>query len=287
MAGLSVLRRSSSKLRNLAVHLRGRARPDRTADFHWFFVATLPNSGSTALAHLLSSAPAAGMLTSNGEGSWLIPDLSDARRMDPLRYVNYDVLRSVWTTMAGARGAATKVIVDKSPANLCRIREILATFAMAPCTMVSFTRDPYAVCSSWAKRYPEMAMANAYLPEGNPEPPVSGAEDRRFWMLGTICGSRMRTMIGLRDVTDLTIRYEDLVVRPEDAIAHLTRACPLLAGISADAPVRVKDYEPQKLTDMNAAQIALLSPRQVEMITLGLRPFVEAVRSAGYELRDG
>lgn len=78
------------KLRTNVVRHRMVGEPVRAEDVHWMFVATLPNSGSTALAMLLATAPRAVTLNKNGEGQWLTTEMSrEGKRWDPAYKLDY------------------------------------------------------------------------------------------------------------------------------------------------------------------------------------------------------
>jgi hypothetical protein len=255
----------------------------------WLFVATLPNSGSTALAGLLDSAPRAVRLTARGEGQWLVPEMcAPGRRWDPAAALDLGRVRRVWVRRAREAGAdaGARLVIEKSPPNLCRFRPLLAAFAGMPVRALRFTRDPYAVCASWARRYPPAKIARDWAPELTPALAGRLGDETAFYQaLGAICGQRMRLLAGLEDCVDADLSYEALTADPVAAAAMLVAAFPLLAGLDPEAAVAVKDYAPQRLRNMNAAQLAALTPRQVAAITDGLRPHAAAVTALGYRLR--
>jgi len=272
-------------LRNRMVHLRRRLGLDRrdTSGLAWLFLATLPNSGSTAFANLLGSAPHAAKLHRRGEGQWLVPELSaPARRWNPDAPVDFALVRSVWLDRALSLGPGPRLVVEKSPPNICRLRPLVAAFADMPIRVVRFTRDPYAVCASWAKRYDPARMAEVWG-ETLAEPEDATGFHRR---LGDICGRRMALLAGLADVSDADVAYEALADDPAAVLARLVTAVPLLAGADPAAVVKVKDYAPQPLRNMNREQIARLTPAEKAAITEGLRPHAAAIKALGYALDD-
>lgn len=243
-----------------------------TGRLAWLFVATLPNSGSTALASLLLSASRAVHLHYNSEGQWLIPQISRSpRRWDPSWRVDLGRVRAVWVDAALRRKPGEVVVVEKSPPNLARFRQIRAVFADMPSWGVRFSRDPYAICASWAKRYPDMASRRRAADE--------------FEALGAVCGQRYALLAGLDDAIDLDLSYEGLAADVPGSIDKVRRLVPALADIDPGADVAVKDYERQPIQDMNAAQIAMLSAEGVAAISRGLEPHRAAVERFGYALR--
>jgi hypothetical protein len=279
------MQRVGRRLSNQLVRGRRRIGLDRrdTGGLAWLFVATLPNSGSTALAGFLASAPRTVRLAPDGEGQWLLPDLDAAgRRWDPDLPVDFDLVRAVWIDEALKAGPGPRLVIEKSPPNLCRFRPLVAAFRGMPTTVLRFTRDPYAVCASWSRRYDAAGLARMWDPD---LAGTLGDEARFYRALGRICGERMAMLADLADLADLDIAYETLTDRPAEALGALAAAVPLLAGADAAATVRVKNYAPQSLVNMNAAQVGKLSPAQLDRITEGLAPHAAAVEALGYALR--
>jgi hypothetical protein len=277
------------RLRNRLVHARRRLGLDLrpTGDVAWLFVATLPNSGSTALSALLDSAPRAVRLHRRGEGQWLVPELvAPGTRWNPDAAVDLAHVRAVWLDRVLAEGGGTggrRLVVEKSPPNLCRFRALVAAFADMPVHVVRFTRDPYAICASWARRYGPAKVARDW---DAPLRAASASREEFCRLLGDICGRRMAMLADLGDLGGIDVAYEALAADPAAGLARLVAAVPDLAGADPDAVVAVKDYAPQGFRDMNAEQIAGLAPGELVAITEGLRPHAAAVAALGYALRE-
>lgn len=284
------------RLGNRLVHLRRRLGLDRrdTGGLAWLFVATLPNSGSTALASLLDSAPGAARLHPRGEAQWLVPELvAPGTRWNPAAAVDLGLVRAVWLDRALALGptagpvAGRRLVVEKSPPNLCRFRAVVGAFSDMPVHVVRFTRDPYAVCASWARRYDPAKVAavwDAPLPAGARG--AGGGREAFLRHLGDICGRRMAMLAALADISDADVAYENFADDPAAALAGLVTAIPALAGADPRAVVAVKDYAPQVVRNMNADQVARLTAREIAAIGAGLRPYAAAVAALGYALRS-
>ncbi|MBM7070101.1 sulfotransferase [Actibacterium sp. 188UL27-1] len=286
MDNIHPVKATLNELRNKAIHLRSRLVPTGYEDhIHWLFIATLPNSGSTALAQLLASAPAAVSLTSNGEGAWMIPALHGPERSNPDLPLNYHQIKAVWTNRIAKKAPKPCVVVEKSPTNIVRMKEMIAGFAPSQCTLVSLTRDPYAICASWAKRYPGMNTESSWIIDPPQQPKGLNEDEAFYWTVGMICGYRLKFMQHLSDRVDLALSYEGIIEDVPGTADRLKKVCPILDGIEQEVRVKVKDYAPQPLTNMNDRQISKLSPRRIEMITAGLTPFRNAVEAAGYQLR--
>ncbi len=273
------------RLRIAGLRLRDRFAPwvPEPGKLRWLFVATLPNSGSTALAQLLLSASAASFLERTGEGQWLVPQLRDPNvRWNPRARVSYSAIRACWMDAIRRRAGDACLVIEKSPPNLVRMREILATFDDMPVSLIRLWRDPYAVCSSWASRYGPQRIARDW---GEPTADMAADSDEFFRALGDLCGRRAAMLAQLSDLSVVDVSYEVLTTDPGETIRQLQQAEPLLADMRSDASLAVKDYAPQPLQNMNAGQIARLSPSQISAITAGLLPFADQIATMGYELR--
>lgn len=250
------------------------------AQVQWLFIATLPNSGSTALAQLLSSARAAVMLNEEGEGQWLVPEMSDAR-WDAGRAVDLDVVRRAWMGRVRMMGVRPCLVIEKSPPSLVRFREVVRTFSDMPHHVVSLTRDPYAVCASWGKRYGPQYLRRYW---GVDMPTDDRTSPEFYHVLGQLFGQRARMLLAIEDVA-LSVSYEQVTAEPEATLARFRALSPLLADADPKALLRVKDYGALELENMNDRQTAKLSDAQIAAISEGLQPFAGEVRAMGYALR--
>lgn len=256
-------------------------RPLRTDGLHWLFVATLPNSGSTALARVLCSAPAADALNDVAEGQWLMPlTLAKPQRWRPEMPINYGLVRTCWVSHAPTKRPC--LMIEKSPPNLVRMRALLARFDDMPQHLIRFTRDPYAICASWAKRYPTARARRNWDPD-HAEALTDDAS--YFQLIGRLAGERLHHMGTLADLAQATLSYERFTQAPAETLATLQAAIPLLDGADPKAAIQVKDYAAQPLRNMNEEQIARLSPQQINWITTGLAPFEADIAEFGYNLR--
>ncbi len=253
--------------------------PAAAERLRWVLVATLPNSGSTALAQLLASSPEVSLLTGNGEGQWLLPDLSrPVERWRTEAPVNYARLRHVWTR-AALRGDGG-VVVEKSPSNLVRLPGLVAALGGAErVSVICLTRDPLAICASWVRRYSREAVASQWLGRA----PAGWEDDQVFHeVLGDLCGQRMALLAERARTARLTISYEEVTGQTAQAAGRLRAALPEVGAIDPGAAVSVKDYAAQPLRDMNTEQLARLTDDQAAAIRRGLAPHRAAIAALGY-----
>ncbi|WP_147303805.1 sulfotransferase [Parvularcula marina] len=251
-------------------------------DVSWLLVATLPNSGSTAVSKLLQGSSRSLAVTPSGEGQWLLPAMSaPGKRWEPSRSVDYEQMRRVWLSRV-PKGDAPVVVIDKSPSNLVRLAEVAHALSSMPVKLISVTRDPYATVASWAKRYPPARVIRDWRPSLKGQ---LGTDDAFFEALGNIWGEWAAMLLKLRERADYSTSYETLVAAPADFVTAITGLYPELSDIDPSANVSVKDYEAQPLRNMNDEQIASLTPAQLGAVTKGLAPHEGIVRALGYELR--
>lgn len=286
----------------VAKAMRGMARPIFTASFsrlatalvqvspklnddcnvHWLFLACLPNSGSTAFAKLLSGARAATTLTPSGEGQWLVPAMAaDGTRWQPDHLIDYNHVRNVWLTRVALRRKPF-VVVEKSPPNLCRFAPLVAAFSTMPVTTVAMSRNPYAICSSWARRYSGATIVQTW------EPALDGQIEtnpiRFYEAIGEICGRRCAMLARIAPTATIATSYEDVTAQPHAFLRQLALAEPLLDNVDPARDIAVKDYPTQGLQNMNDRDIARLSPEHRAAVTRGLRPYADAIGRLGYDL---
>ena len=241
---------------------------------HWLFIATFPNGGSTALAQLLSTASAAIQLSYNGEGQILIEHMFAKDRWNPDMPIDWDLVRAIWLRQLRLTGKFPCLVIEKSPASMVRMRTLRAQFSDMHTSLVIYTRDPYAVCSSWAYRYraaelkdPDCDRVKLFEEQG-----------QRYAKLAL-------HLEALRDEAKYVFSYEELADDKQKVLSRLKEVEPMLHDVDMDAKLRVKDYEPQPLKNMNERQIAKLSAEEIDAITRTLEPARDVIEKFGYALR--
>lgn len=250
----------------------------------WLFLLTPPNSGSTALARLLQTAPGVVCLNQPAEGQWLVPELRrPLARWDPEHEMPYRKIRAVWLSRLkwlAPRGPV--LVIEKTPSNLCRYQDFVQAFATMRPHVVTLIRDPYATISSWESRYPLDVMTSEWGPAGV----VVGDSDReRFAYLARVWLERARMLLAARDEAVVNLRYETLCEDLPGSLAMLAEAIPLLGAIDPSSTVEVKDYPSQPIKNMNDRQIDRLNDQQREAITGVLSQDTPTMQALGYSLR--
>ena len=247
----------------------------------WLFILTFPNGGSTAFAKFLLTADGTVSLGPNAEGQWLIPSLSsNVSRWDSNLRVSWRKIRAVW--LHRIRDKSKKVIViEKSPPNLCRYEQLLDAFRSMKTYVVTFTRDPYATCASWHRRYGYDGIVSNW---GGPKNMTISNEMDYFSWLGEIWLSRAKMLLEARRISCLHIRYEDFAEDPVATLDKIASAIPMLGTADGKAVVSVKDYGSQPIRNMNEQQTAILSVAQRNAIYAALSRDSWTVQALGYSI---
>ena len=251
-------------------------------DISWLFVCTLPNSGSTALAKVLSAGRNAVLLNENGEGQWLVPEMSrNVTRWRPDLQVDCPAVRTAWLAAVDQTSVRPCVVIEKSPPNLLRVDQLKRCFADMPSGTILFTRDPYAVCASWIGRYSWFRLWLEWERDYR-----LLVRNHTFFVrkVGQIFGRLMERMAHLSETCDILVTYEQFCDAPESTLQDIAQRFPLLGDVRADVVFTVKDYDAQGLQNMNDMQVAALSETEREILYETLKPFASSLGAFGYQL---
>ncbi len=223
---------------------------------HFLFIITPPYSGSTALAKVLDTSPRTMTLRKNGEGSKLVPGLSQKDRWNPDKKVDYASVKAVWLN----RFQEVKrlyphidVVIEKSPPNMMRIEKLSSQFSEY--SFIANNRDPYANCSSilyrnWYAKYFNSKKRKRLLEEY--------AKD---WMMRSY---KIRELVIEKNIPLIT--YEHFCHDPSAILGVLRLPEGVAETMDLKAKVKVKDYEPQPITNQNDRQIKNLTDDEIECI---------------------
>lgn len=242
---------------------------------HFLFMITPPFSGSTAIAELLCSSPAIGMLQERAEGQWLVPGLCADARWDPALPVNYASVQAVWLhrwQQLHAERPQLQVVVEKSPPNMVRLEHLLAQFRKT--SLLANNRDPYANCASILYRM----HAGAGLEREARRQQLKVLA--QHWLLRS---ARIRELVVRLGIPLLT--YEQFCDAPATLLPKLDLPTGVAESIDVHAQVRVKDYPLQGIANQNRRQIDLLDEAELAAISEVLQPQEELLDYFSYELR--
>jgi len=241
---------------------------------HFLFIITPPNSGSTALAKILESSHSAELLHKNGEGQWLIPEMSGGDRWNREKTINWELVRSVWLEkieLIRASNQDVELFIEKSPPNLVRMDQLIDVFPKH--SLMAFNRNPYASCSSILYRYnsPEDKDEEERIKN------VSRIADKWVSRSGWI-----KRWIDKWQITNFT--YEQFCAEPAVYVSELAVKLPVLQTVDVNRSIKVKDYKMQEIVDCNVEQISKLAQKEVDAISEVLTKNPEVVSFFGYDI---
>lgn len=252
-------------------------------DIHWLFILTFPNGGSTALSKLLMTASSSKQLTVHSEGQWLVPSLSaDGKRWDSNHTVWKRKLRACWLDKIGDTNSKQTLVIEKSPTNICRYNYLISTFSGMKYSLITFTRDPYAVCASWHNRYGAKSIIKEWFP-GDSSRIIS--ETEYFSFLADIWLERAKMIIDAQRKSVFNFSYESFTHDVKGEMSQLRSLIPELHDMSDDAVLNVKDYAPQPIINMNERQIKTLTNEQIKIISSSLSKSPDTLTQLGYIIR--
>ena len=260
---------------------------ERTVTVHLFVICP-NNSGSTVLKQALATCRDTWNLTR--EGQWmlgyggpvpgrrdlpgvnllwastprLVDLLSDAGARDWAR------IRKAWYFQAFARRAGASVFIEKSPTHLLLVDELAANFANP--RFLFMVRNPYAVCEGIC-RY-EGARRSV------PDPALPEQAARHV----VRCLEIQRRNIAVHRSDGVFFRYEDMCAEPERVATELRALVPELDDLNLRRRLPVKGQYYEMLTDMNARQIARLTPERIAAFNRVFRDHRDLLAHFGYEM---
>ncbi len=241
---------------------------------HFLFIITPPYSGSTALSELLNTSHRTMILQPRGEGQWLVPGLCEKDRWNPEKEVNYLSVKATWLSVYQQVKRLTQnvdVVIEKSPPNMMRLEQLSSQFR--DYSFIANNRDPYANCASILYRNHDA---------GNLSP------DKRKEVLGFLTkqwlmrSDRIKGLITIFNAPLLT--YEEFCRNPSSVINTLNTPNGVSESINPDANVKVKDYNPQPISNQNERQISKLADEEIEHISKSLKSKTELLEYFGYQL---
>jgi hypothetical protein len=233
---------------------------DESLQPHFLFIITPPNSGSTALAGLLSSSPRTMLLTNNGEGQWLIPGLCEEDRWNPDKAVNYASIKAVWLHVyqkARTLVPTVDTVIEKSPPNMMRLEQLVAQFR--DYSLIAINRNPYASCASKLYRYHPAELLNSQQRK------IVLTKTATNWLSHS---ARIRELVLKLKIPLLT--YEDFCDAPSTLLSKLDLPPGVAQTIDLDTQVSVKEYPIQRISNQNARQMSYLTHEDIDHISANL-----------------
>lgn len=245
-------------------------------DPHFLFIITPPYSGSTALAKLINTSKNTMLLHPTGEGQWLIPELCNDNRWDTEMNIDYSSVYKTWLNeyiSAHNNNSDINVIIEKSPPNMVRIRQLITTFNNN--SLLANNRNPMANCASILYR--------------NYDAKNLGIKRRSHALNKLLLDWLKRSYIIKDIVQDLNvplITYEQFCDSPSLLKKKLTLPEKTIESIDFGAELQIKDYPVQRIINQNQRQIAKLTQIEKEELKIQLKPHNDLLSFFDYNLNS-
>lgn len=226
----------------------------------YLFVLSPPFCGSTVLWRLIRTSPNVAAFEAEGQHLPSVRDIMRPNRWDPTYAYPWADIRPKWEAVWDMN---KPILLEKSPPHVLRAFSIQDAFPNA--TFVANMRNPYAFCEGYQRRTQKgMAM---------------GAE---LWAL---CAEHQR-----RNVAELErvlfFSYEQFTEQPEQAAKQLLDFMPELGTLDPNASFAAHSVignESNKLQNMNAIKIELLTNEDVQEINSILQQHPDLMEHFGYD----
>ena len=169
-------------------------------------------------------------------------------------------IKAVWKTYWDT---SKPILLEKSPPNLIRTRDILAHFH--PVSFIVMVRNPYAHCEGLMRRNQWTAKRAA-----------------NFSM--KCLQAQLKNSRELENT--LVFTYESLVRSPANACSQLTAFMPGLGSLKHEASFEVHSVDgtlSRPIIDLNAKKIAALSVDTMEALNTIFRQHEETIKAWGYD----
>jgi hypothetical protein len=227
----------------------------------YLFVLCPPYSGSTLLWKLLATSQNVSSLPVEGQ---FLPELKTVMRdkpWDPGHVLPWPEIKAVWETYWDL---GKPVLLEKSPPNLIRTRDILANFQ--PVKFVVMVRNPYAHSEGLMRR--------------------NNWKIKRAANFSMMC---LRTQLkNARELDNaLVLTYESLVQNPAQACQQLASFMPELSDMDHAASFEVHSIDGTRnrpITDLNTKKIASLSSDTIAAMNEVFVQHRETIKAWGYDL---
>lgn len=229
----------------------------------YLFILCPPYSGSTLLWRLVATSTRASILPTEGQ---FLPEVRDEMRAaawEPDHDVSWPRIKTVWD---GYWDHAKPVLVEKSPPNAARAREIVEHFD--PVAFLVMVRNPYAHVEGLMRRNGwHAARAAAFAA-----------------MTLDVQTDNART---LPDAVHFT--YEELAADPAGVLGRVRELLPVLDDMDATGEFAIHSVDgtvARGVVNLNARKIRRLSGRSLRAINTVLDEHHDAMAFWGYDREE-
>ena len=265
------------------------------------FVICANNSGTTFLKQALAASRRTWNLPSEGRQVFGFagprpaddPELADGDRIwaarkrwldvlaDPAKY-DWPRIRKAWYFQAYARDPAASVFVEKTPRHLVRVDALARHFRDA--RFLFMVRNPYAVCEGICR------TLRIDRTRGRHTAPEAAQEGVRLEILAArhvaTCLEYQRRNVEALGERGRFFTYEAMCAEPERTARTIRELAPALDDLNLRRRLPVHRHYYEMLTDMNARQIARLTPGQLAAFNRVFRRHRAILDHFGYEFMD-
>ena len=200
---------------------------------------------------------------------------------DPAGY-DWPRMRKAWYFQAHARDPTASVFVEKSPVHLLFVDVLARHFRNA--VFLFMVRNPYAACEGICRNL-RRSHAN-----GRPTPREAAAEGVRLEILAArhVAASLeyQRRNVEAFGERGRFFTYEAMCAEPERTARTIREVAPALDDLNLRQRLEVDFSYHEMLTDMNARQIARLTPGQIAAFNRVFRRHRAVLDHFGYEVVD-
>ena len=240
----------------------------------------LPHEGRMALGYFGPSPKNDGRLALSNRiwasrKRWLDIEL------DPATY-DWPRNRRIWYFQAYAHDPRATVFVQKTPEYLLVLSDLVRHFRNA--RFLFMVRNPYAVCEGICRilRYRHAI--------GLPAPREAALEEVRLEILAArhavTCLEYQRRNVEAFGECGRLFTYEAMCAEPERTARTIRELAPALDDLNLRQRLKVHGDYHEMLTDMNARQIARLTPGQIAAFNWVFRGHRADLHHFGYEVMD-
>ena len=254
----------------IETHLFGIAPNDSGSTFLMQALATCRQTWNLALDGLAAFGFAGPNTYNHGRLLWSLPPWRD-RFADPAAY-DWPRNRTAWYFQAFTRDPTASVFVTKAPPFLLLVDSLRRHFRNAK--FLFMVRNPYAVCAGMS-RY----RARQPLP---PDKEYFAAAAEHV----VNCLALQRDNLETHGSRGVFFTYEAMCDEPARVERQIRALVPALADLRLRQRLAVKGQYDEMLTNMNARQIARLTPEQIATINRVFRPRRDLLDFFGYALLE-
>jgi hypothetical protein len=201
---------------------------------------------------------------------WLVPGLCEQDRWFSKKAVSYQSIAGVVNLRAAEikeREPNVEYFVEKSPPNMVRHEDMLRSFPNRK--LIVNNREPLANIASQKKRY-----SSTVYDGFDSDEIIKNLADLWIFRSRILCAIQERYNAPV-------VTYEDFCDDPFVIFNALNITDIATSGITQ---VKVKDYAPQPIKNMNAEQRKLLTEREVEIVREALMGHSDLLNKFNYAL---